>query len=306
MAKTNVSYPEDGVTKAADLAPEISVDYVNRFTTGIQKLQALLGVSNLIPVAEGGTVKTYKYTSDIKKGNVAEGEYIPLSSVKRTLDQTYALALNKWRRNTTAEAIQSKGQARAINETDSKFVAGVQGLVREDLLAAVTGTSKTSKAGKTLQEALANMWGALEVVFEDYEGFGDVDGGDSSKYVFFVNPTDIAAFLGTAQVSTQSAFGLNYLRDFLGLGTVFSTAKVAAGTIYGTAAQNLNIAYVPANGGDLARTFGLTSDATGLVGMTHSVVTANATIDTLLMSGVKVFPEVSDAVLKGTITPAGA
>jgi hypothetical protein len=303
MPAANLSYPEAGVTKAADLAPEISIDYVNRFTMGIQRLQALLGISNLMPVSEGGTIKTYKYTSDIKKGNVAEGEYIPLSSVKKTLDQAYTLGLNKWRRNTTAEAIQSKGQARAINDTDAKFVAGVQNLVREDLLAAVTQTSKTSKAGKTLQEALAGMWGALEVVFEDYEGFGDVDGGDASKYAFFVNPTDIAAFLGTAQVSTQTAFGLNYLRDFLGLGTVFSTAKVTAGTVYGTAANNLNIAYVPANGGDLAQTFGLTSDATGLVGMTHSVVTTNATIDTLLMGGVKVFPEVSDAVLKGTITP---
>ena len=168
MPATNVSYPETGVTKAADLAPEISIDYVSRFTKGIQKLQALLGISNLMPVPEG--------------------EYIPLSSVKKALDQTYTLALNKWRRNTAAEAIQSKGQARAINETDAKFVAGVQNLVREDLLTAVTGTSKTSKAGKTLQEALANMWGALEVVFEDYEGFGDVDGGDASKYAFFLLP----------------------------------------------------------------------------------------------------------------------
>lgn len=303
MPAANLSYPEAGVTKAADLAPDISIDYVNRFTKGIQKLQGLLGISNLMPVAEGGTIKTYKYTSDIKDGNVAEGEYIPLSSVKKSLDQAYTLALNKWRRNTTAEAIQSKGQSAAINDTDSKFVAGVQNLVREDLLAAVTGTSKTSGAGKTLQQALANMWGALEIVFEDYDGFGDIDGGDASKYAFFVNPTDIATFLGTATVSTQTAFGLNYLKDFLGLGTVFSTAKVGKGTIYGTAAQNLNVAYVPANGGNLASTFGLTSDATGMLGMTHSVVTTNATIDTLLMSGVKVFPEISDAVLKSTITP---
>ncbi|WP_072500358.1 hypothetical protein [Olsenella phocaeensis] len=303
MPETNVSYPEAGVTKAADIAPEISIDYVNRFTQGIQKLQAILGVSNLMPVPDGGTIKTYKYTSDIKKGNVAEGEYIPLSSVKKTLDQTYDLPLNKWRRNTTAEAVQARGLAAALNDTDAKFVAGVQKLTRDDLYAAVTGTQKTSKAGKTLQATLASMWGALEVVFEDYEGFGDLDGGDSSKYVFFVNPTDVADYLGTATISTQTAFGINYLKDFLGLGTVIPTAKVEAGAVYGTAAQNLNIAYVPANGSAIASTFGLTSDATGLIGMTHSIVTTNATVDTLLMSGMKVFPEVSDAVLKGSITP---
>ena len=35
--------------------------------------------------------------------------------------------------------------------------------------------------------------------------------------------------------------------------------------------------------------------------MTHSIVTTNATVDTLAMGGLKIFPEISDAVLKGTI-----
>ena len=79
MPAANLSYPEAGVTKATDLAPDISIDYVNRFSQGVERLRKLLGMTNLIPVADGGTVKTYKYTSDIKDGNVAEGEYIPLS-----------------------------------------------------------------------------------------------------------------------------------------------------------------------------------------------------------------------------------
>lgn len=303
MPAANLSYPEAGVTKAADLAPDISIDYVNRFAQGIQRLQKLLGMTNLIPVADGGTIKTYKYTTDVKGGNVAEGEYIPLSKVSRTLDQTITLGLSKWRRNTTAEAVQGKGRDRAINDTDAKFVAGLQGNIKSDLLAAVTGTTKTAHAGKTLQAALANMWAALETIFEDYDGFGDIDDDGVPPFAFFVNPTDVASYLGTATITTQSAFGMSYIKDFLGLGTTFTSAKVPAGTVFGTAAQNLNIAYVPANGGDLAQTFGLTSDATGMLGMTHAVITTNASIDTLVMGGTKVFPEVSDAVLKGTITP---
>lgn len=303
MPAANLSYPEAGVTKAADLAPDISIDYVNRFSQGVERLRKLLGMTNLIPVADGGTVKTYKYTSDIKDGNVAEGEYIPLSKVSRTLDQTIALTLNKWRRNTTAEAVQSKGRDRAINDTDAKFISGLQGNIKSDLLSAVTGTQKTAPQGKTIQAALSNMWAALETIFEDYDGFGDIDDDGVPPFVFFVNPTDVAAYLGTATITTQTAFGMSYIKDFLGLGTTFTSAKVPAGTVFGTAAQNLNIAYVPASGGDLAQTFGLTSDATGMLGMTHAVITTNASIDTLVMGGVKVFPEVSDAVLKGTITP---
>ena len=302
MPNTPVSYPEAGGTKSADLAPEISIDYVNRFTTGVRRLQRLLGLSDLMPVADGGTVKTYKYTTDIKDGNVAEGEYIPLSKVSRTLDQTHAINLRKWRRNPSAEAIQSKGRDRAINGTDAKFVSGVQGLVKAALLSAITGTTKTAPAGAGLQAALASMWGALNTIFEDYDGFGDIDDGAVSPFVFFVNPTDVAKYLGTATVTTQSAFGMGYLKDFLGLGTTFTSAKVTAGSVFGTAARNVVVAYTPANGSGLSQTFGLTSDATGLVGMTHSVVTTNATIDTLLMGGMKVFPEISDAVLKGTIS----
>lgn len=303
MASTNVSYPETNVTKATDLAPEITIDYTNRFATGIHKLQKLLGVTALMPVSAGGTIKTYKYTTDIKDGNVAEGEYIPLSKVTKAVDQTYTLTLGKWRRNTTAEAIQSKGRAVAINETDSKFVAALQNKVKNDLFAAITGTTKTSAAGFNLQAALANMWGALTQIFEDYDGFADPDDDEAEgRFVFFVNPLDVAEYLGQSTITTQTAFGMSYLKNFLGLGNTFTTAKVTKGTIFGTAAQNINIAYVPATGGDLAETFGLTGDPLGLIGMTHDIVSTNASIDTLAMGGWKIFPEITDAVLKGTIS----
>lgn len=299
------SYPETNLTKSADLAPDISIDYVNRFTTGIRKLQKILGITSLMRVPVGATIKTYKYTDDIKNGTVAEGDIIPLSKITKAPDQTYTLTLSKWRRATSAEAVQAKGRQVAINDTDSRLVAGIQNSLRDDLMAAITGATKTSTAGATLQEALANMWGALTVLFEDYDGFADPDDDVADgRFVFFVNPLDVAEHLGTATITTQSAFGMRYLKDFLGLGTTFTSSKVTQGTIFGTAAQNLNIAYVPATGGDLSETFGLTGDETGMIGMTHATKSDNATVDTLVMGGWKIFPEISDAVLKGTISPS--
>lgn len=300
---TNVSYPETNLTKSADLAPEITIDYTNRFATGIRKLQKILGITAVTSVPVGATIKTYKYTDDIESGTVAEGEYIPLSKITKAVDQTYTLSLKKWRRNTSAEAIQAKGRAVAINETDSRLIAGIQNEVKGGLLAAITGATKTSTAGYNLQAALANMWGALTQIFEDYDGFADPDDDQADgRFVFFVNPLDVAEYLGTASITTQTAFGMSYIKNFLGLGTTFTSAKVTKGTVFGTAAQNLNMYHVPATGGDLATTFGLTGDATGLIGMTHAAVSANATIDTLVMGGWKIFPEISDAVLKGSIS----
>ncbi len=291
-----INYPETNLTASADLAPEISIDYVNRFGTGVQTLQQLLGISSLMSVPRGASVKTYKYTADIKDGNVAEGDYIPLSKVSRALDKTIEMTLQKFRRNTSAEAIQDKGLALALNDTDSQFVGAIEAQVKSDLIEAITSTTATSPSGDGLQGALAQMWGALNVIFEDITNVGG-----TPSFVFFANPTDVATYLGSAQVSTQTAFGLDYLESFLGLGTLILSGKIPVGSVFGTAAGNINIAYVPASGGDVAQTFGLTSDATGLVGITHSTATVNATVDTLLLTGVKIFPEVSDAVLKGTI-----
>ena len=76
------------------------------------------------------------------------------------------------------------------------------------------------------------------------------------------------------------------------------------GRAIGTAKENLNGAYVPASGGDLAQSFNLTADASGLVGMTHQVNSSNASIDTLLFCSVQFYPEYIDGVFKATIEAA--
>jgi hypothetical protein len=102
----------------------------------------------------------------------------------------------------------------------------------------------------------------------------------------------------------QQAFGMSYIENFLGLGTVIISPVLTAGTLYATAKENLYGAYIPANSGDVARTFGLTSDTTGYVGINHTPVSSNATVDTLVMSGVVFYPELLDGVIKTTITGA--
>ena len=235
---------------------------------------------------------------DVKSGVVAEGEPIPASNIKRQLDQTIELPLNKYRRVTSAEAIQLRGRDHAINEADAQLIGTIQNGIRSDLIASVATTTAAAKNGKTLQAAMANLWATLTAKFEGYDGF-DTDA--ANPFVFFVNPLDVADYLGTATVTTQNAGGITYLKDFLGLGTAITSSKVRAGSLFGTAAMNLNLAYVPANGSDLASTFGLTSDATGFVGITHNIDTKTATCDTLVMSGVKIFPEITDGVVKAEI-----
>ena len=134
---------------------------------------------------------------------------------------------------------QEKGRAGAVNETDARLLAGIQDKLKADLFAAITSTEKTSDEGATLQAAIANMWGKLYTLFEDYDGVTDPDAEGGDQSVFFVNPLDVAVPMGDASISMQTAFGFKYVKDFLGMGTAIVSAVIPEATVFGTAAKNV-------------------------------------------------------------------
>lgn len=276
---------------ADDLEPAISIDHANRIASNIKELQEVLGITEMHAMNAGTTIKMYRMEVVNVAEQVGEGEEIGLTNVVRRLANTVELGLNKYRRNTTAEAIQKVGRSVAINQSDEKLVSAIQKEIKQkfyDLLATGEGSAP---AEATLQATLANTWGAIKKFYEDQD----------ATPIYFVSSEDVAEYLGTAQVSMQTAFGMSYIKDFLGLGTVVVSPALEKGKIIATAKENLNGAYIPANSGDVASTFNLTADSTGLVGIAHYPVSGNATIDTLAMSGVVFYPEMIDGVIVATI-----
>lgn len=186
--------------------------------------------------------------------------------------------------------IQRSGRNLAINKTDEKLISGIQKEIKRNFYALLeTGTGTAS--GNGLQAALSAAWGAVKKFYED----------EDATPIFFVSSDDVADYLGKAQVIMQTAFGMSYIQDFLGLGTVVISPTLTKGKLIATAKENLRGAYIPANSGDLAESFGLTADATGLIGMTHVAVTENASVETLMVSGVIFYPEFLDGVVVSTI-----
>ncbi len=285
-------FAEDNITKTSDLEPAISVDFTSRLSNNITELQSLLGIVDLDPMNEGTTIKIYKMEQVNTPSQVGEGETIALTKIQQKLAKTIELTIKKFRKQTTAESIQKKSRDVAINKTDEKLVSGIQKSVKKDFYALIaTGTGTAS--GTNLQSALSAAWGAVTKFYED----------EDATPIYFVSSEDVAEYLGSAQVTLQTAFGMSYVENFLGLGTVVIAPSLAKGKLIATAKENLRGAYVPTSSSDLATSFGLTSDATGLVGMTHAVVTTNASIETLMFSGVIFYPELLDGVVVATINP---
>ena len=279
--------------KEADLAKVRDIDFTERFSKGIDTLMAMLGVTRKQEKRAGEVLKVYKATGTLESGVVAEGDVIPLSKYQTTYEAVGEAVLNKWRKVTAAEAISSKGYGQAVNDTNDKMLKDIQKGVRTSFVNFLaTGTGEV--AGVGLQATLAQAWGKLQVLFED----------TSVQSVYFMNPLDVADYLGGAQISTQTAFGMSYIENFLGLGTVILASDVPKGKLYATAAENIVLYYIPVTSADMAQAFDLTSDATGLIGIHTGPTYDNLSAETVAASGVGLFAEKLDGIVVGTINPA--
>jgi hypothetical protein len=294
MIKMNLQLFADANTiKAADLAKVRDVDFTERFSASIATLMKMLGVTRKIEKKAGEILKAYKVTGTLQSGVVAEGEIIPLSKYNTTYEPIGEAVLKKWRKETTAEAISSKGFGQAVNDTNDKMLKDIQKGVRSNFVSFLaTGTGTASGVG--LQAALAQAWGQLQVLFED----------TAIQAVYFMNPLDVADYLGAAQISTQTAFGMSYVENFLGMGTVILASDIPKGKVYATAAENIVLYYIPVTSSDMAQAFDLTADATGLIGIHTGATYNNLTAETVAASGVGLFAEMLDGIVISTITGA--
>ena len=283
---------ETNLIKKEDLVRAREIEFVTLFGESIKKLVEALGVTRKIPKQAGYTLKAYKATGTLQDGAVAEGDLIPLSKYKTEAVSYAEIVLKKWRKATSAEAIIEKGYDQAVQMTTDRMLKDVQKGIRADFFTFLaTGTGEAT--GATFQAALAQAWGQLQVLFED----------DSIEAIYFMNPLDVADYLATAQITTQTAFGMTYVENFLGLGTVIFDSKVPEGTIYATAKDNIVLYYVPVNGADLENAFSFTADQTGLIGIHEEADYKHMTAEDTVMSGVVLFAERLDGIVKSTITP---
>lgn len=288
---------ENNTILVNDLAKVRVVDFNNQFTGSIKKLVEALGITRKIAVQEGTSLKAYKVTGELESGAVAEGELIPLSHYETEEVVVAEATLNKWRKGTTAESILKRGYDQAVGDTTDRMVKDIQKGIRADFFnyfASAEGA--TTAEGTGLQAALANGWGKLQVLWED----------DAVDTVYMVNPLDVADYLGNAEVSMQNLFGMKYIEDFLGLGSVITNSNVPKGTYYATAKENLVMYYVNVATSELARAFELTTDETGYIGINEYPDKDTARVMDFVMSGVTFFPERMDGIVKGTIGSIGA
>lgn len=287
-----VTDAETNVIKKAQMAKVRELDFALLFGENVKNLIKMLGITRKIPVTSGTALKVLKTTGTLQSGSVPEGEIIPLSQYATTWTTVAEATLQKWRKATTAEAIIKGGYDQAVDGTNKKMLLDIQKGIRTQFVNFLaTGTETATGTG--LQAALANAWGKLQILFED----------DAVQAVYFINPQDVADYLGAANITVQTAFGLNYVENFLGLGTVIMTGAISKGSFYATAAENIVCYYINVNEANgLGDAFSFTTDPeTGMIGIHEDGNYTRMQEETYALCGITLFAERLDGVIVGEI-----
>ena len=295
------------IITAADIDAALSQEFIQNFKGEFDRLAELMGIFGVSTRAAG--VALYQYTVSGALNNAAgndsssgtayvEGDEVALSKYTVARTPIGDLSPVPYRKMTTAKAILQDGYEKAVIATDNKMLAQIRAQIINQFFATMANGTATQGTATIagLQECLALMDAK---VLDNMETNGDVT---DASLVHFVNRQDIAAYLANAAISTQTAFGMTYIQNFLGVQNIFVTNKVASGTAYATSAANVHAYGI--DFGELSQG-GLVYQVAdnGLIGVAHKGAYDHASAETNVMTGLQLIPENTGYIGKFTFTP---
>ena len=299
MAVTNVesfTNPRDSLPNVyTDIAAR-EIDFVTRFGNTWEELQNVLGISRAIPKTAGTQLVSYKASVTLESGDVDAGCVIPYSKSKVEAVRYGDLALKKYAKAVPVEDVDKYGVEVAVEKSDDAFLNELQGVVLDDFYGAITDDddAMTGTYG-TFQKAVSMAIGKVKDKFKKMRK-------NSTNVVVFVNTLDLYDYLGDASITIQTAFGLDYVKNFLGATTMIITSEIEQGKVVAVPAENL-VAYYVDPSTEFAK-LGLvytTDGDTNLIGFHAQGNYGTAVGESFALMGMKLWMEYADGVAIITI-----
>lgn len=294
MAATNVetlTNPRDSLPNVYTNVTAREIDFVTRFGQNWEALREILGIMRPIKKEAGTKLKSYVASVTLEDGDVDPGNVIPYS--KATVEQVaYAdLALKKYAKAVPVEDVDKYGAAIAVEKTDEAFLNELQTTVMDDFYSELTGdASAMTGAYATFQMAVAMSIGKVRDKFKKmHKNISDV--------VVFVNTLDVYEYLGGAEISIQSLFGIDYVKNFLGATTVILSSEIDQGKVIAVPSDNLVLYYVdPSTEFEKLGLIYTTDGDTNLIGFHAQGNYGTAVGESFALMGMKLWYEYADGV----------
>lgn len=298
-AKENLTTSAQITTSARE------VDFVTRFADNWDALRTIMGIMRPIRKAPGTKLVSYKAAVDgtlVGGTSVGEGEEIPFTKMKVTPVSYGDIEVAKYAKSVSVEAVAKYGADIAVEKTDDAFIVALQNKVLTDYYTFLgTGTLKLTET--TWQRALAM---AKAKVLDKFAGMDK----DVTDVVGFANIIDAYSYLGDKDITVQSAFGLNYVENFLGYRTLFLLPDkyIASNKVIATPVENIDLYYVDPGDSDFGK-LGLNytvEGETNLIGVHVEGDYSRATGDMYAIMGMKLWAEYLDGIAVATVKAAGS
>lgn len=297
----------DNIIDRAATVEALNEEFIANFRGEYDRLVEILGLFQIETRAAGSALYQYEVTGKLLDGTTKDGssgtEYVEGDFIARSKYEVKPIPIGEtnffpYAKETTAQAILKGGFENSILKTDRKALQQLRADTLKDFYTNLdngTGKAAPDSGEWGLQELLAYADANLEDALED-------NGDQGGAVVHFVNRQDAAKYLAGAPITTQTAFGLTYLEDFLGVENVLLTNAVKKGSIYATPVENIHIygidyATLSATGLDYE------TDELGLVGVKHAPTYDYASVVTYFVRSMTMLPEIKDYIVKGSMTP---
>lgn len=276
------------------------IDFVTRFGQSWEALQEILGIMRPIRKTPGTQLISYTAEVELQGGDVGPGYVIPYSQATVQKFTKSDLDLLKYAKAVPIEDVNKYGAAIAVQKTDEAFLNELQSKVLDDFYTFLTDdTAATTGTEDTFQMAVAVAIGTVKDKFKKMRK-------NASEVVLFVNTMDAYRYLGAAEISVQSAFGIDYVKNFMGARTMILSSEIDEGTVIAVPVDNIVLYYVDPGDGQFAE-LGLNytvQGETNLIGFHANGNYTTAVGESFALMGLLLWCEYADAI--AIITVEGA
>ena len=301
MAATKVetlTNPRDSLPNVYTAITAREIDFVTRFNDNWDALRNILGIMRPIRRAPGSTLVSYTSDVTLESGNVGPGEVIPYSKATIVQASKGELSIEKYAKAVPIEDVNQYGAEIAIEKSDDAFLTKLQNVVLGRFYTFLNTGNLTGQAA-TWQAALAKAQGEVLNKFATLQK-------DVTQIVGFANILDAYDYLGAADITVQTQFGLTYIKDFLGYGTLFLLpAKfIARNKVLATPVENIDLYYIDPSDSEFAK-LGLNfavQGETNLIGF-HAQGNYNTAVgESFALMGMALWAEYLDGIANITVS----
>lgn len=200
------------------------------------------------------------------------------------------IKIEKYRKGVSLEAISEKGYDAAVEMTDAEFKADLQNVILNKFYTQLKMGALVGHEA-TWQMAIAMSIGRVKDKFEKMKR-------TATGVAVWVNTLDVYKYVGAAEITMQTAFGMNYIKNFLGADILFVSSQIPENTVIATPLNNLIAYYVdPADSEFVKAGLAYTTDSeTGFIGFHAQGTYERAISDMFAIMGVRLFAEYLDAI----------